>query len=164
MSNSKLKRGDKGCVHNAITHPQPLFLEGRLKVATEGSLIKIFMANDAGWFLIENILTFLVKIAAPIVRLSSRRSPLWLADSAMLTTGILAGYIHSLTPASGGHLQSCAFRLVRLSYGQTSLLMSPLIMKCYIYITHHYNYIVLPCKNFFFHQIFHDSYAQTDVG
>jgi hypothetical protein len=122
------------------------------------------MANDAGWFLIENILTFLAKIAAPIVRLSSRRSPLWLADLAMLTTGILAGDIHSLTPASGGHLQSCTFRLIRLSYGQISLLMSPLIMKCYTYIMHHYNCIVLPCKNFFFHQIFHDSYAQTDVG
>ena len=52
-------------------------LKGNLKVAAEGSLIKIFMANDAGWFLIENILTFLAKIAEPIVRLSSRRSPLW---------------------------------------------------------------------------------------
>ncbi len=43
-----------------------------------------------------------------------------------------------------------------------SIFMSPLIVKFNTYITH--RYIVLPCKNFFFHKIFHDSYAQTDVG
>ena len=30
----------KGCVHITITHPRPLFLEGRFKVAAKGSLIK----------------------------------------------------------------------------------------------------------------------------
>ena len=32
-------RGDKGVCKLAVTHPQPLFLEGSLKVAAEGSLI-----------------------------------------------------------------------------------------------------------------------------
>ncbi len=36
---SPLKRGEKGVCKFAITHPQPLFLEGRIKVAVEGSLI-----------------------------------------------------------------------------------------------------------------------------
>ncbi len=36
---SPLKRGDKGVCKFAVTHPRPLFLEGSLKVATEGSLI-----------------------------------------------------------------------------------------------------------------------------
>lgn len=112
------------------------------------------MANDAGWFLIENILTFFNKNCSAV-----RSTEL---TTKSFVVGILAGDIYPLTPASGGHLQRYAFQLVRVSYGQTSLFMSPLIVKCYTYITH--RYIVLPCKNLFFHQIFHDSYAQTDVG
>ena len=37
---SPLKRGDKGVCKFAATHPRPLFLEGSLKVAAEGSLIQ----------------------------------------------------------------------------------------------------------------------------
>jgi len=39
---SPLERGDKGVCRFAATPPQPLFLEGRLKVAAEGSLIHSF--------------------------------------------------------------------------------------------------------------------------
>ena len=51
MYDSPLKRGDfvvsaqsndKGVCKFAVTHPQPLFLEGSLKVAAEGSLIKLY--------------------------------------------------------------------------------------------------------------------------
>ncbi|OHC08446.1 MAG: hypothetical protein A3K50_02540 [Planctomycetes bacterium RIFOXYD12_FULL_42_12] len=38
--NSPLERGDKGVCRFAATHPRPLFLEGSLKVAAKGSLIK----------------------------------------------------------------------------------------------------------------------------
>ncbi len=38
---SPLKRGDKGVCKFSATHPQPLFLEGSLKVAVKGSLILI---------------------------------------------------------------------------------------------------------------------------
>ena len=36
---SPLERGDKGVCKFAVTHPQPLFLEGSLEVAAAGSLI-----------------------------------------------------------------------------------------------------------------------------
>jgi hypothetical protein len=36
---SPLERGDKGVCRFSVTHPQPLFLEGSLKVAAEGGLI-----------------------------------------------------------------------------------------------------------------------------
>ena len=36
---SPLKRGDEGVCKFAVTHPRPLFLEGSLKAATEGSII-----------------------------------------------------------------------------------------------------------------------------
>ena len=38
FNDSPLKRGDKGVCKFAVTPPQPLFLEGSLKVATEVSL------------------------------------------------------------------------------------------------------------------------------
>ena len=39
VSDSPLKRGDKGVCKFAVTHPRPLFIKGSLKAATEGSLI-----------------------------------------------------------------------------------------------------------------------------
>ena len=39
LCDSPSKRRDKGVCKCAITHPQPLFLEGSLKVVAEGSLI-----------------------------------------------------------------------------------------------------------------------------
>src|SRR3990167_3712082 len=60
--NSPLKRGDfvvsaqsndKGVCKFAATHPQPLFLEGSLKVAAAGSLIYLVSC-----FLAERIFTF----------------------------------------------------------------------------------------------------------
>ena len=42
---SPLERGDKGVCKFAKTHPLPLFLEGRVKVAAEGSLIKYLPAT-----------------------------------------------------------------------------------------------------------------------
>jgi hypothetical protein len=40
LLDSPLKRGDKGACQITATHPRPLFLEGSIKVAAEGSLIK----------------------------------------------------------------------------------------------------------------------------
>ncbi len=39
LLDSPLKRGDKGVCKFSATHPQPLFLEGSLKVAAYGNLI-----------------------------------------------------------------------------------------------------------------------------
>ncbi|OHB99440.1 MAG: hypothetical protein A2Z57_10810 [Planctomycetes bacterium RIFCSPHIGHO2_12_39_6] len=36
---SPLKRGDKGVCKFSATHPQPLFLEGKIKAVAKGSLI-----------------------------------------------------------------------------------------------------------------------------
>jgi hypothetical protein len=40
LLDSPLKRGDKGVCKFAVTPPRPLFLEGSLKVAAAGGLIK----------------------------------------------------------------------------------------------------------------------------
>jgi len=39
LYNSPLERGDTGVCKSVVTHPRPLFLEGSLKVAANGSLI-----------------------------------------------------------------------------------------------------------------------------
>jgi O-6-methylguanine DNA methyltransferase len=57
LCDSPLERGDKGCVHNAITHPQPLLLEGRVKVAAKGNLIyfSCFTASIGGVFVAKSL-------------------------------------------------------------------------------------------------------------
>jgi len=50
--NSPLKRGDKGVCKFAATHPQPLFLEGSLKVAAAGSLIYCLPLSTSFFFVI----------------------------------------------------------------------------------------------------------------